>query len=177
MKLILSLLQIGLVHFISLKKYRKIKYGFFSPKLTVLLVFWCFCDEPLWPFLSPGSRKKAKKQKSAKKKKADENGNGNKCDADNQDPDPWPDPADAAAMARPIDYSKWKDIEVGAKRRARPATTSSSPLPLFQISDDEDDTHPNIDTPSLFKWRHEARVKRMEELTEKKKETQREKEK
>lgn len=30
----------------------------------------------------------------------------------------------------PIDYSKWKDIEV---------------------SDDEDDTHPNIDTPSLFR--------------------------
>jgi cell division cycle protein 37 len=41
-----------------------------------------------------------------------------------------------------VDYSKWKDIE---------------------ISDDEDDTHPNIDTPSLFKWRHEARVQRMEE--------------
>jgi len=47
----------------------------------------------------------------------------------------------------PIDYSKWKDIEV---------------------SDDEDDTHPNIDTPSLFKWRHEARVQRMEELENKK---------
>lgn len=29
--------------------------------------------------------------------------------------------------------------------------------PLQQISDDEDDTHPNVDTPSLFKWRHEAR--------------------
>ncbi len=41
-----------------------------------------------------------------------------------------------------VDYSKWKDIEV---------------------SDDEDDTHPNIDTPSLFKWRHEARVQRMAE--------------
>jgi len=41
-----------------------------------------------------------------------------------------------------VDYSKWKDIE---------------------ISDDEDDTHPNIDTPSLFKWRHEARVQRSEE--------------
>lgn len=40
----------------------------------------------------------------------------------------------------PIDYSKWKDIEV---------------------SDDEDDTHPNIDTPSLFRWRHQARVERM----------------
>ncbi|WAR08323.1 CDC37-like protein [Mya arenaria] len=31
------------------------------------------------------------------------------------------------------------------------------------ISDDEDDTHPNIDTPSLFRWRHQARVERMEE--------------
>ncbi|XP_022653730.1 hsp90 co-chaperone Cdc37-like [Varroa destructor] len=38
-----------------------------------------------------------------------------------------------------VDYSKWKKIEV---------------------SDDEDETHPNIDTPSLFKWRHEARVER-----------------
>ena len=36
----------------------------------------------------------------------------------------------------PVDYSKWKDIEV---------------------SDDEDDTHPNVDTPSLFRWRHEVR--------------------
>lgn len=35
---------------------------------------------------------------------------------------------------------------------------------LLQISDDEDDTHPNIDTPSLFRWRHQARVERMEEL-------------
>lgn len=42
-----------------------------------------------------------------------------------------------------VDYSKWKDIE---------------------ISDDEDDTHPNIDTPSLFRWRHQARVERMEEM-------------
>ena len=42
----------------------------------------------------------------------------------------------------PLDYRKWDHIEV---------------------SDDEDDTHPNIDTPSLFKWRHEARVKREEE--------------
>ena len=31
------------------------------------------------------------------------------------------------------------------------------------MSDDEDDTHPNIDTPSLFRWRHQARVERMEE--------------
>ena len=42
-----------------------------------------------------------------------------------------------------INYSKWDNIE---------------------ISDDEDDTHPNIHTPSLFKWRHEARVKRMDEM-------------
>lgn len=40
-----------------------------------------------------------------------------------------------------VDYSKWKNIEV---------------------SDDEDDTHPNIDTPSLFRWRHQARIERME---------------
>jgi len=56
-------------------------------------------------------------------------------------------------MARPIDYSKWKDIEV---------------------SDDEDDTHPNIDTPSLFKWRHEARVQRTQEFEDKKKTTEQE---
>lgn len=51
----------------------------------------------------------------------------------------------------PIDYSKWKDIEV---------------------SDDEDDTHPNIDTPSLFKWRHEARLQRQKEFDEKKRRTE-----
>ncbi|XP_044751825.1 hsp90 co-chaperone Cdc37 [Coccinella septempunctata] len=41
-----------------------------------------------------------------------------------------------------VDYSRWKNIE---------------------ISDDEDETHPNIDTPSLFRWRHQARVERMAE--------------
>jgi len=41
-----------------------------------------------------------------------------------------------------VDYSKWGNIEV---------------------SDDEDETHPNIDTPSLFRWRHTARVERMAE--------------
>ncbi|XP_038640718.1 hsp90 co-chaperone Cdc37 [Scyliorhinus canicula] len=41
-----------------------------------------------------------------------------------------------------VDYSVWDHIEV---------------------SDDEDDTHPNIDTASLFRWRHQARVDRMEE--------------
>uniref|UniRef100_A0A7E4WAI4 Hsp90 chaperone protein kinase-targeting subunit n=1 Tax=Panagrellus redivivus TaxID=6233 RepID=A0A7E4WAI4_PANRE len=49
----------------------------------------------------------------------------------------------------PIDYSKWKDIEV---------------------SDDEDDTHPNIDTPSLFRWRHQARLERMAEMKQAKEE-------
>lgn len=47
-----------------------------------------------------------------------------------------------------VDYSKWKDIE---------------------ISDDEDETHPNIDTPSLFRWRHQARVERMEQQENEKK--------
>lgn len=32
------------------------------------------------------------------------------------------------------------------------------------MSDDEDETHPNIDTPSLFRWRHQARIERMEEI-------------
>lgn len=59
-------------------------------------------------------------------------------------------------MARPLNYSKWNNIEV---------------------SDDEDDTHPNIDTPSLFKWRHEARVQRMEEMDAKKKAAAEEKKK
>jgi cell division cycle protein 37 len=48
-----------------------------------------------------------------------------------------------------VDYSKWKDIEV---------------------SDDEDDTHPNIDTGSLFRWRHQARVEKMAELEQTKRE-------
>jgi cell division cycle protein 37 len=51
----------------------------------------------------------------------------------------------------PIDYSKWKSIEV---------------------SDDEDDTHPNIDTPSLFRWRHQARLERMAELKQAKEEVE-----
>ncbi|XP_015599600.1 hsp90 co-chaperone Cdc37 [Cephus cinctus] len=53
-----------------------------------------------------------------------------------------------------VDYSKWKDIE---------------------ISDDEDDTHPNIDTPSLFRWRHQARVERMEERKKEQEEHERKK--
>jgi cell division cycle protein 37 len=50
-----------------------------------------------------------------------------------------------------LDYSKWDHIE---------------------ISDDEDDTHPNIDTPSLFRWRHQARVERMEKDQKEKEEFQ-----
>ena len=46
----------------------------------------------------------------------------------------------------PVDYRKWDHIEV---------------------SDDEDDTHPNIDTPSLYRWRHQARVERMETMKQK----------
>ena len=46
----------------------------------------------------------------------------------------------------PLDYSKWDKIEV---------------------SDDEDDTHPNVDTPSLFRWRHQARVERESSLRDK----------
>jgi len=34
----------------------------------------------------------------------------------------------------------------------------------IHVSDDEDDTHPNVDTPSLFRWRHKARVEREQEL-------------
>ncbi|CAF3889099.1 unnamed protein product [Rotaria magnacalcarata] len=48
-------------------------------------------------------------------------------------------------MSKPMNYDKWKKIEV---------------------SDDEDDTHPNIDTPSLFRWRHQARVERREHRIE-----------
>lgn len=47
----------------------------------------------------------------------------------------------------PLDYSKWENIEV---------------------SDDEDDTHPNIHTPYLFRLRHDARLKRMKEINEEK---------
>lgn len=47
-----------------------------------------------------------------------------------------------------INYSKWDHIE---------------------ISDDEGETHPNVDTPSLFKWRHESRILRKEEEAEQKK--------
>jgi len=55
-----------------------------------------------------------------------------------------------------VDYSKWKDIEV---------------------SDDEDDTHPNIDTASLFRWRHQARVEKMAQLEQEKREVEEKKKK
>ncbi|XP_018430975.1 PREDICTED: hsp90 co-chaperone Cdc37, partial [Nanorana parkeri] len=50
-----------------------------------------------------------------------------------------------------VDYSVWDHIEV---------------------SDDEDDTHPNIDTASLFRWRHQARVERMEQFEKEKEDLQ-----
>uniref|UniRef100_A0A5K3EWN4 Hsp90 chaperone protein kinase-targeting subunit n=1 Tax=Mesocestoides corti TaxID=53468 RepID=A0A5K3EWN4_MESCO len=53
-----------------------------------------------------------------------------------------------------MDYSKWDHIEV---------------------SDDEDDTHPNIDTASLFRWRHEARLNRDREWKEEKEKFEKEK--
>lgn len=55
----------------------------------------------------------------------------------------------------PIDYSKWSKIE---------------------ISDDEDDQHPNIDKASLNKWRHEARIERQKESEKEKSEFQKKKE-
>jgi len=70
-----------------------------------------------------------------------------------------------------VDYSKWKNIEVSARAEVMPFTPlNANPHPHipFQISDDEDDTHPNIDTPSLFRWRHQARVERMAEMDQEK---------
>lgn len=69
-----------------------------------------------------------------------------------------------------VDYSKWKDIEVIAAHKKKPKQSSWSSLlnSFLQVSDDEDDTHPNIDTPSLFRWRHQARVERMEEWNQEK---------
>ncbi|EGV95682.1 Hsp90 co-chaperone Cdc37 [Cricetulus griseus] len=51
-----------------------------------------------------------------------------------------------------VDYSIWDHIEV---------------------SDDEDETHPNIDTASLFRWRHKARVERVEQFQKEKDELDR----
>jgi cell division cycle protein 37 len=50
-------------------------------------------------------------------------------------------------MPKVVDYKKWDHID---------------------ISDDEDDTHPNVDTPSLFRWRHDARLQKMAELKKEK---------
>ena len=51
----------------------------------------------------------------------------------------------------PVNYSKWDNIEV---------------------SDDEDETHPNIEKSYLFRLRHQARVKRMNEIKEEKERAQ-----
>lgn len=51
-------------------------------------------------------------------------------------------------MSKPFDYSKWDNIE---------------------LSDDEDDVHPNIDRESWFRMKHRSRVEREErEETDKK---------
>ena len=42
-------------------------------------------------------------------------------------------------MSKPFDYSKWDKIE---------------------LSDDEDDVHPNIDKESWFRLKHRSRVER-----------------
>ena len=42
-------------------------------------------------------------------------------------------------MSKPFDYSKWDNIE---------------------LSDDEDDVHPNIDKDSWFRLKHRSRVER-----------------
>lgn len=46
-----------------------------------------------------------------------------------------------ATMSKPFDYSKWDKIE---------------------LSDDEDDCHPNIDKESWFRMKHRSRVEREE---------------
>lgn len=45
-------------------------------------------------------------------------------------------------MSKPFDYSKWDNIE---------------------LSDDEDDVHPNIDKESWFRMKHRSRVEREEQ--------------
>ena len=44
-------------------------------------------------------------------------------------------------MSKPFDYSKWDKLE---------------------LSDDEDDVHPNIDKESWFRMKHRSRVEREE---------------
>merc|ERR1712226_63729 len=48
----------------------------------------------------------------------------------------------AVAMSKPFDYSKWDKIE---------------------LSDDEDDLHPNIDKDSWFRMKHRNRVEKEED--------------
>jgi hypothetical protein len=48
---------------------------------------------------------------------------------------------DGAAMSKGFNYSKWDNIE---------------------LSDDEDDVHPNIDKESWFRLKHRSRVEREE---------------
>jgi len=48
-------------------------------------------------------------------------------------------------MSKPFDYSKWDNIE---------------------LSDDEDDVHPNIERESWFRMKHRARVEREEKEDE-----------
>jgi cell division cycle protein 37 len=51
-------------------------------------------------------------------------------------------------MSKPFDYSKWDNID---------------------LSDDEDDVHPNIDRESWFRMKHRSRVEREEREEEDKK--------
>ena len=57
-----------------------------------------------------------------------------------------------------VNYSKWDHIEV----------RHDTYIHEYSVSDDEDDTHPNIDTPSLFRWRHQARIERDQEFCQRK---------
>ena len=56
---------------------------------------------------------------------------------------PPPEPGRAGPRGKMVDYSVWDHIEV---------------------SDDEDETHPNIDTASLFRWRHQVERARAQPL-------------
>ena len=78
-----------------------------------------------------------------------------------------------------VDYKKWDHIEVliqfilsSWKNLLLSKCTSLSLNFKFIIYNFflwfYYETHPNIDTPSLFKWRHEARVQKMEDLQSKK---------
>lgn len=69
-----------------------------------------------------------------------------------------------------VDYSRWANIEVFFYKYLNIYLFNLIWIFDFKVSDDEDDTHPNIDTPSLFRWRHQARVDRMEELAKEKQE-------